>query len=99
MWEKNRNRVQELAANLGLVPKGRGAVSAQVEAEAGDLAEALRFAVDDDLSLFQFWPKLFAFCRFVNGLLSTGALTGPDATPAPTDPCHAPGVVPPSVVP
>lgn len=79
MWEKNRNRVQELAANLGLVPKGRGAVSAQVEAEAGDLAEALRFAVDDDLSLFQFWPKLFAFCRSVNGLLSTGALTGPDA--------------------
>ena len=60
-------------------PQGRGAVSAQVEAEAGDLAEALRFAVDDELSLFQFWPKLFAFCRCVNGLLSTGALTGPDA--------------------
>jgi cysteinyl-tRNA synthetase len=79
MWEKNRNRVQELAANLGLVPKGRGAVSAHVEAEAGAFAEALRFAVDDDLSLFQFWPKLFAFCRCVNGLLSNGALTGPDA--------------------
>ncbi len=79
MWEKNRNRVQELAATLGLVGPGRGAVSSRVEAEAASLIEALRLAVDDDLSLFQFWPKLFAFCRFANGLVSSGGLAGPDA--------------------
>ncbi|MEL7641255.1 MAG: cysteine synthase [Solidesulfovibrio sp.] len=79
MWEKNRNRVQELAANLGLVPEASGEPAAAVAAEAEGLGETLREAVTDDLTLSRFWPRLFAFCRFANGLLSTGRLRGPDA--------------------
>ncbi|EHJ49637.1 cysteine synthase [Solidesulfovibrio carbinoliphilus subsp. oakridgensis] len=79
MWERNRGRVQELAANLGLIPEGRGAASDAVETEAGGLGEALAAAVADDLSVFQFWPRLFAFCRFANGRLSAGRLPGADA--------------------
>ncbi|WP_428566736.1 MAG: cysteine synthase [Solidesulfovibrio sp. DCME] len=79
MWEKNRNRVQELAANVSLVPDGAGEPAAAVAAEAEGLGETLRAAVADDLTLSRFWPRLFAFCRFANGLLSAGRLRGPDA--------------------
>jgi cysteinyl-tRNA synthetase len=79
MWEKNRNRVQELAANLSLMPDVAGEVAATVAAEAEGLEETLRTAVADDLALARFWPRLFAFCRFANGLLSAGTLRGCDA--------------------
>jgi cysteinyl-tRNA synthetase len=79
MWEKNRNRVQELAANLGLAAGRGGAASAAVESEAGRLTDALDAAIADDLAVFQFWPHLFAFCRFANGLLAAGSLTPADA--------------------
>ncbi len=79
MWEKNRNRIQELAANLGLAADGAGAVSQAVDAEAVRLEEAVDATVVDDLSVYQLWPRLFAFCRFANGLLSNGTLPGADA--------------------
>jgi cysteinyl-tRNA synthetase len=79
MWERNRNRVQDLAANLGLVASGDGQPGETVATEAARLGEALDAAVADDLSVFHFWPRLFAFCRFANGLLASGGLTGADA--------------------
>jgi len=79
MWERNRNRVQELAANLGLVDGRDGQPSAVVESESGRLAEALAVAVADDLSVSRFWPRLFAFCRFANGLIAAGGLGRADA--------------------
>ncbi|EFL49407.1 cysteine synthase [Solidesulfovibrio fructosivorans JJ]] len=79
MWEKNRNRVQELAANLGLIAAGGGKASDTVAAEAEKLTQSLDAAVADDLAVFQFWPQLFAFCRFANGLIAAGSLTPADA--------------------
>lgn len=79
MWEKNRNRVQELAANLGLVAEGGGEVTEAVAVECEGLVTALDAAVAEDLAVFQFWPRLFAFCRFANGLLAAGTLTPADA--------------------
>ncbi|MGE4538744.1 MAG: cysteine synthase [Desulfovibrio sp.] len=79
MWEKNRNRVQELAANLGLVAGNQGKASDAVVTEAEKLTQSLDTAVADDLAVFQFWPQLFAFCRFANGLIAAGSLTPADA--------------------
>jgi cysteinyl-tRNA synthetase len=79
MWERNRSRVQELAANLGLGAGPDGLPAGAVEIEACRLTEALAAAVADDLSVVRFWPRLFAFCRFANGLLASGGLTGADA--------------------
>ncbi len=79
MWERNRNRVQDLAANVGLTASPEGEAADGVAAESERLVEALGAAVADDLSVFHFWPRLFAYCRFANGLLASGGLSGADA--------------------
>ena len=43
------------------------------------LRASLAAAVTDDLSVVHFWPELFAFCRFANGLLALGRLGPADA--------------------
>jgi cysteinyl-tRNA synthetase len=102
MWERNRDRVQELAANLWLAARSEGQPREEVEARCQDLAESLEAAVADDLSVVHFWPELFAFCRFANGLAAAGrlgpaearrlgeALAGVDAVLGLLDPAHLP---------
>jgi len=79
MWERNRDRVQELAASLGLLAGGGGQPSSEVTERCDALAEALLGAVADDLSVVHFWPELFAFCRFANGLMAGNRLGAADA--------------------
>ncbi len=79
MWERNRARVQDLAASLSLLAAGDGQPSADAEARAERLAEVLDAAVADDLSVFHVWPELFAFCRHANGLAASGRLAPADA--------------------
>jgi len=79
MWERNRSRVQDLAANAGLAATSDGQPSDAVAAESGRLAEALETALADDLSIYHFWPRLFAYCRFANGCLASGEAAGADA--------------------
>lgn len=79
MWERNRSRVQELAANLSLAATGEGAPGQAVAAEAERLEAALEAALADDLAVYHFWPALFAFCRFANGVLAGGGLPAGDA--------------------
>ena len=79
MWERNRLKVQELAANLWLAPREEGRGSPEVDARCRNLAESLETAVADDLSVAHFWPELFSFCRFGNGLVAAGRLSPADA--------------------
>lgn len=79
MWERNRDRVQELAAGLCLVADGEGKPSPEIAARAQALGESLLQAVADDLSVVHFWPDLFSFCRFANGLAASNRLTPADA--------------------
>ena len=79
MWERNRSRVQELAANLHLAATGEGAPSPAAATEAERLEAALEAALADDLAVYHFWPALFAFCRFANGGLAAGGLPPGDA--------------------
>jgi cysteinyl-tRNA synthetase len=80
MWERNRSRVQELAANLTLAAGHDGAPGQAVAVEAGRLEAALESALADDLSVYHFWPALFAFCRYANAALAADALAPGDAS-------------------
>lgn len=80
MWERNRDRVQELAASLCLMGGSDGGeASPDVVERCGALSASLGRAVTDDLSVVHFWPELFAFCRFANGLAAANRLTPADA--------------------
>jgi cysteinyl-tRNA synthetase len=78
MWEKNRCRVQELAAGLSLAA-GEGTPSREAAAEAERLEAALEAALAEDLSVYHFWPALFAFARHANAGLAAGTGTAADA--------------------
>ncbi len=62
MWRKNQARTQHAAGELVLAA-GDAPPPSQPGDVAGTLLQALDDAVDDDLSLHDFWPALFAFCR------------------------------------
>ena len=79
MWERNRDRVQELAASLCLIADDDGQPDAEVAERCERLVAALTGAVADDLSVVHFWPELFAFCRFANGLTASNRLRPADA--------------------
>jgi cysteinyl-tRNA synthetase len=74
MWDKNRAKVQDAAAALSAASGPGGSAAPDVEALCVELRSALRRAVDDDLSLYAFWPTLFTFCREARARLTKGAL-------------------------
>ena len=64
MWVKNQHRVQELYAHL-LVNSFKGEDGSQEEVSrlCSELKESLFQCVEDDLSIYRFWPRLFSFCK------------------------------------
>ena len=74
MWDKNRAKVQDAAAALSAASGAGGSPASDVEALCVELRTALRRAVDDDLSLYAFWPTLFTFCRELRSRLAKQAL-------------------------
>jgi len=78
MWVKNRARVQNLAAQLAVVPEG-GVASEETKQSVADLRKGFREAVENDLALYKFWPALFAFCRDVKSRLDKGVISGAGA--------------------
>ena len=78
MWERNRARIQELAAGLTLAA-GEGQPADEAAAAAEGLEAALEAALAEDLSVAHFWPTLFAFARQANAGLASGTLGGADA--------------------
>ena len=79
MWERNRSRIQELAANLTLAATNEAAPGLAAAGEAERLEASLEAALADDLSVYHFWPALFAFCRYANAALAAGSLPPGDA--------------------
>jgi cysteinyl-tRNA synthetase len=75
MWTRNWRKIQELVAGLRA---GRDwperEDSQRVEELAGEVEEAFAAALEDDLSLYRFWPRLFQFIKEVNSLWSAGRL-------------------------
>ena len=78
MWTKNRDRVQNLAARLAAA-SGGGDVSEETKQALAQLRKGFREAVENDLSLYKFWPALFEFCRDVGARLDKGLMSGAGA--------------------
>jgi len=90
MWARNWHKVQEAACGLRLAQgpadgkKGKD-VPEDVAQAVFDLKAGLASALEDDLSLHRYWPKLFTFVKLVNGWLSAtgtsaGTMNGASAT-------------------
>ncbi|BBD06928.1 cysteine synthase [Desulfovibrio ferrophilus] len=82
MWSKNQRTVQDLAVSLAALPvtEGGGGIGPEVEQMLVDVKGAFRAALDDDLSLYAFWPELFSFCRGVKKLLGADRLSPDEIT-------------------
>jgi len=80
MWSRNWHKVQEAACGLRLaqgISGGKGKdVPEDVAQAVFDLKAGLAAALEDDLSLHRYWPKLFTFVKLVNGWLSAGNFPG-----------------------
>ncbi|MDP3428443.1 MAG: cysteine synthase, partial [Humidesulfovibrio sp.] len=91
MWARNWHKVQETACGLRLaqgcksvgkpanMPVGKSDgkdIPEDVAQAVFDLKAGLASALEDDLSLHRYWPKLFTFVKLVNGWLSGGSLSG-----------------------
>jgi cystathionine beta-synthase len=90
MWARNWHKVQEAACGLRLAlgetggegGKGgrKGDLPEDVEQAVFDLKAGLLSALEDDLSLHRYWPKLFTFVKRVNAWLTGGKMTGAAAS-------------------
>jgi cysteinyl-tRNA synthetase len=81
MWARNWHKAQEAACGLRLAEANAGQeVSEEVEQALFDLKAGLAAALDDDLSLHRYWPRLFTFAKRVNGWITAGRLSGAAAT-------------------
>ena len=77
MWARNWHKVQEAACGLRLAEVNPGhEVPEDVEQAVFDLKAGLLAALEDDLSLHRYWPKLFTFVKRVNGWLTAGRMGG-----------------------
>jgi len=74
MWEHNWKRVQNMVAGLMHADARKNGMDARVEQLLFDLKKGLGEALEDDLSLYRFWPVLFEFCRTVNKMLDAERL-------------------------
>ncbi|GAB6038910.1 hypothetical protein JCM15519_34690 [Fundidesulfovibrio butyratiphilus] len=66
MWTRNWRKVQEAAANALHTCAPGAHPSQEAKTRADELTSCLDQAVEDDLSLHRFWPRLFAYCRQAN---------------------------------
>jgi len=77
MWARNWHKVQEAACGLRLATANSGQeVPDEVEQAVFDLKAGLLAALEDDLSLHRYWPKLSTFVKRVNGWLTAGKMGG-----------------------
>ncbi len=65
MWVKNQHRMQD-AANAASLGGGEGGLAPDLEQALYNLKTAFTAALDDNLDLAHFWPRLFAFAKMVN---------------------------------
>lgn len=84
MWSRNWHKVQEAACGLRLAlgegDHKSGELPDEVEQAVFDLKAGLTAALEDDLSLHRYWPKLFTFVKRVNAWLTSGKMAGAAAS-------------------
>ena len=69
MWTRNQSRIQDLYAHLNISETGDIDISGdEVHRLCVRLRERLNKSVEDDLSVYKFWPDLFSFCKKIRGL-------------------------------
>jgi len=80
MWARNWHKVQETACGLRLAQGAGGNKGKDIPEDVAqavfDLKAGLAQALEDDLSLHRYWPRLFTFVKLVNGWLSAGNFPG-----------------------
>ena len=80
MWSRNWLKVQSMITGCVLQEgQDQGAVSRAVEQKVYDLKSGFTDMLENDLSLYRFWPILFALCRNVNNRISQDALSPAEA--------------------
>ncbi|MFP4111197.1 MAG: cysteine synthase [Desulfonatronovibrio sp.] len=72
MWVKNWQRVQEVYILLSVTEfTGKDAVfNDRINGICSELKSSLYRCIEDDLSVYQFWPDLFAFCKNIRKLMT-----------------------------
>jgi cysteinyl-tRNA synthetase len=79
MWLKNWARVQDVLVKLKFFAwKGKG-IRPSVEQAVFDLKKSLQTALEHDLSIHKFWPRLFNLARVAHKLMDEKELTFDEA--------------------
>lgn len=79
MWENNWRRIQHLISNLHMVPDDAGEVRREVKQANFDLKSGFMESMEQDLSVYKFWPILFDFCKWINQRFFKKELNGTEA--------------------
>ena len=75
MWTKNWHRIQELYAHLNIKEFGDTDISGDmVQGLCADLYGCLKRWIEEDLSVYKFWPDLFSFCKKIRRLTDEGKM-------------------------
>ncbi len=80
MWYNNWKKVQNLVSNLALIQDKEGDVSKEVDQALFDLKTGFTDMVEEDLSIYRFWPVLFDFCKKIHNKFNKGELTSAEAS-------------------
>ena len=71
MWLKNWHRIQDVYTCLKVSAFSRDDTSAEEVAKlCSDLEDSFNVSMEDDVSLYKFWPDMFAFCKRIRNLAS-----------------------------
>jgi cystathionine beta-synthase len=75
MWAKNWHRIQELYSLLNISEfEDTGFLKDEIHELCSKLNDKLDKSIEDDLSIYQFWPDLFSFCKKIRKLCDDGKL-------------------------
>ncbi len=69
MWARNWNRIQDLAGRLKTFAGAAAHNSSEVDKQCADLESSVHECLDNDLSMYRFWPRLFEFSRKLHRFL------------------------------
>ncbi|MFO7728999.1 MAG: cysteine synthase [Desulfonatronovibrio sp.] len=72
MWVKNWHRVQEVYIQLSVseFTDKDPAFNEEVSRICTELRSSLHGCIEDDLSVYRFWPALFSFCKKISKLIN-----------------------------
>lgn len=75
MWTRNQHRLQDACIAASMASGKSCALSPELEQSIYDLKTSFAAALEDNLDLAHFWPRLFAFAKTVNARSGAGTLS------------------------